>query len=91
MPTILTTIRLSDRVRDMLEELAEGEARQRTALIERALEDLCRRELAGIIWQGTGPWEGWSLSTAHASSSRRQPVLVRPDGSALGPGDIRKR
>lgn len=28
------------------------------------------------------------LSTEHASSSYGQPVLVLPDGSALGPGDL---
>jgi hypothetical protein len=31
------------------------------------------------------------LTTAHAAADDAQPVLVRPDGSALGPGEIRRR
>ncbi|WP_188066581.1 helix-turn-helix domain-containing protein [Brevibacillus brevis] len=40
------------------------------------------------IWQGTGIWAGWRLTTDHAASSYNQPVLVSPDGRAFGPGDI---
>ncbi len=29
------------------------------------------------------------VSTAHAASSYGKPVLVLPDGQALGPGDVR--
>ena len=41
------------------------------------------------IWQGTGLWQGWRLTTDHAASCYGQPVLVDPDGKAYGPGDIR--
>lgn len=40
------------------------------------------------IWKGAGTWEGWKLTTDHASNSFSQPVLVSPDGTAYGPGDI---
>lgn len=40
------------------------------------------------IWTGTGVWSGWLLTTDHAASSYNQPVLVAPDGTAAGPGDI---
>lgn len=42
-------------------------------------------------WTGKGIWEGWRITTDHASSSYGQPVLVDPDGRAYGPGDIRTR
>jgi hypothetical protein len=40
------------------------------------------------IWQGTGAWQGWRLTTDHPASSYGQPVLVSPDGIPFGPGDI---
>ncbi len=40
------------------------------------------------IWTGSGIWDGWHLTTDHAASSYNQPVLVMPDGTPLGPGDI---
>lgn len=40
------------------------------------------------IWNGAGTWKGWHLTTDHAASSYNQPVLVMPDGTPLGPGDI---
>lgn len=43
------------------------------------------------IWTGSDIWEGWILTTDHATSSYGQPVLVDPDGNAYGPDDIRKR
>lgn len=39
-------------------------------------------------WIGTGVWSGWRITTDHASSSYNQPVLVDPNGTAYGPGDI---
>lgn len=40
------------------------------------------------IWQGSGIWEGWRLTTNHSSSSYGQPVIVNPQGKAFGPTDI---
>ncbi|MDC0764879.1 AsnC family protein [Brevibacillus sp. AG] len=40
------------------------------------------------MWQGTGIWAGWRLTTDHSASSYNQLVLVSPDGRAFGPGDI---
>lgn len=43
------------------------------------------------MWTGNGIWRGWRLTTDHSASSYGQPVLVDPEGTAYGPGDIRKR
>lgn len=40
------------------------------------------------IWNGSGIWSGWKLTTDHPSSSYGQPVLVDPQGNPYGPGDI---
>lgn len=40
------------------------------------------------IWQGTGTWDGWRLTTDHATSINGQLVLVNPDGNAFVPGDL---
>jgi hypothetical protein len=42
------------------------------------------------VWTGSGPWQGWSLTTDHAASNYGQPVLVSPSGKAYGPGDIER-
>lgn len=42
------------------------------------------------VWTGSGPWQGWRLTTDHAASSYGQPVLVSPSGKAYGPGDIER-
>ncbi|CDN42068.1 hypothetical protein BN871_AT_00700 [Paenibacillus sp. P22] len=42
-------------------------------------------------WIGSGPWQGWRLTTEHAASSFGQPVLVDPDGRAYTPVDIRAK
>ena len=84
-----TTLSLSDRCRDQLADLVGDEERAWTRTIERAVDDLHQREATGDLWVGTGVWQGWRVTTAHAASSHGQPVLVRPDGTAMGPGDIR--
>lgn len=40
------------------------------------------------IWEGTEDWEGWILTTEYPASRYGQPVLVSPDGTIYGPGDI---
>ena len=79
-----TSIRLSDRTREQLCDLGG----RTSEVIARAVDLLHRTEMTGDLWVGTGIWNGWRLTTAHSASSYGQPVLVRPDGSALGPADI---
>ena len=81
-----TTMRLDDRTRQQIDEL-DGEL---STVIRRALDHLHRIETTGDLWVGAGPWRGWRISTAHAASICGQPVLVRPDGTAMGPGDLNK-
>lgn len=40
------------------------------------------------LWIGADAWNGWKVTTDHASSSYGQPVLVSPDGIAYESGDI---
>jgi len=40
------------------------------------------------IWNGTGTWEGWKITTGHSKTNNGQPVLIDPDGVAYGPDDI---
>jgi hypothetical protein len=79
-----TSIRLTARTREQLCDL-DGRTSE---IIARAVDLLHRTETTGDLWVGTGPWQGWRLTTAHSASSDGQPVLVRPDGMALGPGDV---
>jgi hypothetical protein len=79
-----TSIRLTARTREQLSDLG-GRASE---VIARAVDLLHRVETTGDLWVGTGAWQGWRLTTAHSASSYGQPVLVRPDGAALGPRDI---
>lgn len=83
-----TSFRLSEEARRLLGELADTLDLERTAIIERALSELSERESTGDTWVGTGIWRGWRITSAHAASSYGQPVLVMPDGTPLGPGDI---
>ncbi len=84
MPNAPTSIRLSPRTREQLSDLGD----RQSETIARAVELLYRVETTGDLWVGSGVWAGWRLTTSHAASSYGQPVLVRPDGQALGPGDI---
>lgn len=79
-----TSVRLSDETRRQLAELGGSLSDE----IAAAVVERHQRRVTGVLWQGAGAWQGWSLSTSHAASSYGQPVLVRPDGVALGPGDI---
>lgn len=84
MPRQPTSIRLSDRTRNQIEELDEPIS----TVVETAVDRLHRSRLTGDLWVGTGLWKGWRVTNSHAASSHGMPVLVRPDGTALGPGDI---
>jgi len=84
MTTHPTTIRLDPRTRQQIDDL-DGEL---STVIRRALAHLHRVETTGDLWVGAGPWQGWRITTAHSASCYGQPVLVRPDGTALVPGDI---
>jgi hypothetical protein len=79
-----TSILLTARTREQLCDLGG----RTSEVIARAVDLLHRAETTGDLWVGTGPWQGWRLTTAHSTSSYGQPVLVRPDGTALGPGDV---
>lgn len=83
-----TSIRLSARATEALASLIEATEEGRSRIIERALVDLADRITTGDQWRGTGPWAGWRITTAHSASSYSVPVLVRPDGTPLGPGNI---
>jgi len=86
--------RLSFRGREetlsKLQELSEALDCTKTEAIEKAIDLLYQQVTTGDIWVGTGVWKGWRLTTAHAASSHGQPVLVAPDGTPYGPGDIQK-
>ncbi len=79
-----TSIRLSARTREQLCDLGG----RTSEVIARAVDLLYRAETTGDLWTGTGPWQGWRITTAHSASIYGQPVLVRPNGSALEPADI---
>ena len=83
-----TSFRLSEEARNLLGDLSDSLDVERTAVVERALTELADRIQTGDLWVGDGIWRGWRLTTAHSASSYGQPVLVRPDGVAMGPGDI---
>lgn len=82
-----TSIRLSPCTREQLCDLGG----RTSEVIARAVDLLYRVETTGDLWVGVGIWQGWRLTTAHSASSYGQPVLVRPDGVALGPEDILTR
>jgi len=79
-----TSVRLSQRTRQQLEDI-DG---RMSEIIARAIDLLHRSETTGDLWVGSGIWSGWRVTTSHSTSSYGQPVLVRPNGQALGPGDI---
>ncbi len=62
-----------------------------TEALRSALDRLEHERATGDLWVGTGNWRGWRLTTGHSAASYGEPVLVRPDGSALGPGDLARR
>lgn len=65
-----------------------GRRGRRSQIIRAAIAELHRVVTTGDLWVGTGGWRGWRITAAHAACSHGDPVLVRPDGTALGPGDL---
>ena len=80
-----TSIMVPDDVAQILDDLGGPPM---APLLFSLLRDHHRSIETGDLWIGNGPWRGWRLTTGHSASSQQQPVLVRPDGEALGPGDI---
>ncbi len=83
-----TSFRLSARAIEALAAITEATDDRRSRILEQALCDLADRLTTGDQWRGTGPWAGWRITTAHSASSYGVPVLVRPDGQAMGPSDL---
>ncbi len=89
--------RLSSETLAQLDVICAELQASRVGGVERAIGELHERLTCvgprdgDDLWTGNGVWTGWRMTTAHAASSYGQPVLVDPDGTAFGAGDIRRR